>query len=250
VSSLRSNTLRTLLEATNILHSHGQSSFRDRLFQAVSLLYSGMYQTFEVLDPSNGFHKVETTLQEIADLQERATELFALDHPLFPLLMSGKVEPTRLSDLVADRTFQRTNFYNEVLKPVDVRHQIAIPFVVGTEICGLTVARSGKNYSDEDMEVARILAQHIATAYASDQLLKSASNSMAEAKRFDHEHLRRRGLTRRECEVLWWVAEGKANSEIAVILNIVRRTVELHLTSVFRKLGVENRTSAIANAHR
>jgi DNA-binding CsgD family transcriptional regulator len=58
------------------------------------------------------------------------------------------------------------------------------------------------------------------------------------------------GLTVREAEVLLWVGNGKANREIAVILAMSPRTVNKHLEQIFRKLGVENRTSAAALALR
>lgn len=53
-----------------------------------------------------------------------------------------------------------------------------------------------------------------------------------------------RGLTRREGEVLGWIAAGKSNREIAEILELSPATVSKHLERVFVKLGVENRTSA------
>jgi DNA-binding CsgD family transcriptional regulator len=52
------------------------------------------------------------------------------------------------------------------------------------------------------------------------------------------------GLTRREAEVLRWVAEGKTNQEVATILNLSSLTVRTHLAHIFRKLGVETRTAA------
>jgi len=55
-------------------------------------------------------------------------------------------------------------------------------------------------------------------------------------------------LTEREAEVLLWIANGKTNREIATILTMSPRTVNKHLEQVFRKLGVENRTSAAAMA--
>lgn len=54
------------------------------------------------------------------------------------------------------------------------------------------------------------------------------------------------GLTRRELEVLAWVALGKTNSEVASILRRSPRTVQKHLEHIFEKLGVENRTAAAA----
>ena len=52
------------------------------------------------------------------------------------------------------------------------------------------------------------------------------------------------GLTRREAEVLTWVAQGKTNKEIATILGTSARTVGKQLEHVYLKLGVETRTAA------
>ena len=52
------------------------------------------------------------------------------------------------------------------------------------------------------------------------------------------------GLTLRESEVLLWLMQGKANSEIAVILDSKTKTVSKHLEHIYQKLGVENRTAA------
>jgi DNA-binding response OmpR family regulator/DNA-binding CsgD family transcriptional regulator len=56
------------------------------------------------------------------------------------------------------------------------------------------------------------------------------------------------GVTEREADVLLWIANGKTNREIGQILDMSPRTVNKHLEQVFRKLGVENRTSAAAIA--
>ena len=57
-------------------------------------------------------------------------------------------------------------------------------------------------------------------------------------------------LTSREAEVLTWLAQGKANRDIAEILSLSARTVNKHLEQVFQKLGVDNRTSAALMADR
>lgn len=51
-------------------------------------------------------------------------------------------------------------------------------------------------------------------------------------------------LTVRESEVLTWLAKGKSNAEIAIILSISPHTINAHLAQIFKKLNVENRTSA------
>src|SRR6201988_2638589 len=56
------------------------------------------------------------------------------------------------------------------------------------------------------------------------------------------------GLTRRELEGLAWVAEGKTNNDVGLILGIRAATVKKHLDHIFQKMGVETRTSAVASA--
>jgi len=56
------------------------------------------------------------------------------------------------------------------------------------------------------------------------------------------------GLTPRESEVLAWVAKGKTNAEVGVILQMSDRTVQKHLEHVYQKLGVGTRTTATVRA--
>jgi predicted ATPase/DNA-binding CsgD family transcriptional regulator len=58
------------------------------------------------------------------------------------------------------------------------------------------------------------------------------------------------GLSEREAEVLRLVAAGRTNREIAESLFISEKTVANHLTSIFAKIGVENRVEATAFAIR
>jgi DNA-binding NarL/FixJ family response regulator len=53
-------------------------------------------------------------------------------------------------------------------------------------------------------------------------------------------------ITKRESEVLYWVSYGKTSWEISQILEMSPRTVNKHLEQIFKKLGVDNRTSAAA----
>jgi DNA-binding NarL/FixJ family response regulator len=57
-------------------------------------------------------------------------------------------------------------------------------------------------------------------------------------------------LTPREAEVLGLVRAGLANKQIARRLEISERTVKAHLTSVFQRIGVSDRTQAALWAER
>jgi DNA-binding NarL/FixJ family response regulator len=52
------------------------------------------------------------------------------------------------------------------------------------------------------------------------------------------------GLTRRELEILKLVAEGHSNAALARMLWVTEQTVKFHLSNVYRKLNVTNRTEA------
>jgi DNA-binding CsgD family transcriptional regulator len=58
------------------------------------------------------------------------------------------------------------------------------------------------------------------------------------------ERLQALGISKREAEVLYWVAEGKSNQEIGGILSISPRTVGKHLEVIFRKIDVGTRLAA------
>lgn len=52
------------------------------------------------------------------------------------------------------------------------------------------------------------------------------------------------GLTPKEAESLLWVAQGKTNAEVAIILGVGEATIKKHLEHIFEKLGVEKRGAA------
>ena len=58
----------------------------------------------------------------------------------------------------------------------------------------------------------------------------------------DEAHVLR--LTPREREILRLVAEGHSNATLAKMLWVTQQTVKFHLSNVYRKLGVSNRTEA------
>lgn len=69
-------------------------------------------------------------------------------------------------------------------------------------------------------------------------------------ERADHrpEELLGLGLTKREAEVLHWIAEGKSNDSIGRILAASRRTIEKHVENILEKLSVESRVEAAMKA--
>lgn len=66
-----------------------------------------------------------------------------------------------------------------------------------------------------------------------------------ELESFSISSLQLLGLTKREAEVLFWVAKDKSNAEIAKKLGCSKGTVRKHLEHIHAKLGVQTRTAAV-----
>lgn len=86
-----------------------------------------------------------------------------------------------------------------------------------------------------------LLVRHLCEAEHCLLLLEERQQAAREPISFAQD-----GLTRREAEVLQWVAQGKTNVEIGCILDMSPQTVKKHLQHIFDKLGVETRTAAAA----
>jgi DNA-binding NarL/FixJ family response regulator len=85
-----------------------------------------------------------------------------------------------------------------------------------------------------------------AASHVVDRWVRVQFASLAEARdtpAFD------RALSSRELEVLRHAASGLANKEVAGRLSITEATVKVHLTHIFRKLGLRSRTELAAAYH-
>ncbi|MFP7479040.1 response regulator [Terribacillus saccharophilus] len=79
--------------------------------------------------------------------------------------------------------------------------------------------------------------------------LAEENNSSISSKIGEHRrplHL----LTRRECEVLQLLADGKSNRGVAEALYISEKTVKNHVSNILQKMNVNDRTQAVVTAIR
>lgn len=90
-----------------------------------------------------------------------------------------------------------------------------------------------------------------------DELLGAIRSRLERARRYREEFkvefkspkpLETLGLTPREAEILFWMAQGKTNAELGVILQISPATAKKHLENIYEKLGFENRHTAMLKA--
>lgn len=103
--------------------------------------------------------------------------------------------------------------------------------------------------SDEDRAylVELLASHHRAAAHPPPPSTGATASSSAPAVP-NLSPLRGLGLTPRECEVIFWIAQGKRDAEIAVILGASAKTVSKHVEHILEKLGAETRLAAAHTA--
>ncbi|WP_329051725.1 LuxR C-terminal-related transcriptional regulator [Amycolatopsis sp. NBC_01488] len=119
-----------------------------------------------------------------------------------------------------------------------------------TELGTLQARHGQSEKAIETLRQAVELSEHCGArplARRAAEELRSARRALTPAK--DNEH----GLTRQENRIAVMAAQGLTNREIATALHLTRRTVELHLSGAYRKLGIPGRAElggALAKSQR
>jgi len=101
-------------------------------------------------------------------------------------------------------------------------------------------------YLLKDVEPEELIRGIRAAAAGESPLAPKAASTVLDAR----VHQRSLDLTPREEEVLSLVGAGLANKLIAQRLGISEKTVKAHLTSIFQRIGVSDRTQAALWARR
>ena len=183
---------------------------------------------FTVLEAASGADGIRLALDELPDLV------------LCDIMMPGRDGYDVLQAVRANRATATT------------------PFIFLTSKGEKTDVRDGMNLGADDylvkptprMELleaieARFERQRLNDARLSEEVARMKFQPNYESPAPLIEQL---GLTPREAETLLWVAQGKSNGDIAVILGISEKTVKKAMGHIFEKLGLESRTAAALRA--
>jgi len=120
-----------------------------------------------------------------------------------------------------------------------------IPFIFLTAKGEKDDLRSGMNLGADD---------YLTKPVANNELVQAIEARLSRAQRAggqfkpdfsSAEPFVKLGLTPRASESLLWLAQGKTNSDIAVILGITESTVKKYVQEIFEKFGVETRGAVL-----
>jgi DNA-binding CsgD family transcriptional regulator len=183
--------------------------------------------------------EVYVRLGRSSEADDALARLESLTSPTFP---GEEALFERSRGIAADDSSFSAHFY----RALELHERDLFPFELArTELCfGERLRRTG------DRRAAR---EHLEAAARTFEGL----GALAWAKRTDDERratgqrLRRRGpverefLTPREAQIAEQVAQGKSNRDVAAALYLTPKTVEFHLTRIYRKLGVRSRSELV-----
>ena len=203
-----------------------------------------------------------------------AFQMYLHEHPLMPLIYpQGTSHPfkkditnfrvgkqsshedifigtaLKIHDMLTKSQFHRLGIYNEFYRKLKIEHQMVVLLSCSSRSLNKNIAvnRDRRDFTEEERLILNLLAPHITQALINVEVCEKARQTFASLKS-SRQSLKSYGLTYREEDILYWVAQGKTNAETAGILKIAPGTVKIHLEKIYQKLGVENRTAASALA--
>ncbi len=153
--------------------------------------------------------------------------------------------PYSMGDFFTKPQLRDLDIYQEVHRPLgfDDHCFVHVPSMPGPDGAKLNIFlglfRGGADFSLRDKELLAQAQLHLANA----RHLAMACTAAREVP-LSPDLLARLGFTPRECDVVYWLTQGKSNGEIAVLLHVRVDTVSRHLNNIFEQLGVENRVAA------
>lgn len=241
MNALRERDVRSALEVvydagTLTCEEPFSREFLERLSQLIPADVIVGYHEAVIGAPCRTVEVVEIPSDPLpADVQEAASHIFRQE-PFLHGRYRSEPHALKASDFMTRSRRRQTEWYASVWKPlgIDDSLRVWLPAPKGRARV-INLERSGPNFSERD----RLLLDFLRPA-----LIKMRAAAA----------LRRRQpgegspLTRRETEILGWIAEGKTTREIAAILVVSPHTVRKHIEHILEKLDVRTRSAAVARA--
>ena len=214
----------------NVTPDAGQSSLRIVLADDHALVRGGLALLIDMAAPgsevlqANSFSQVSEQLS-----QKKAVDLVLLD--LMMPGMDGEATIRALCQSSPD-------------VPVVV---ISVKEDIGSIRSMLSAGAMGyiPKTSSPDVTVSAIRLVLAGGVYVPPHILNEGPHSSSNDSALHGKVKQETDLTRRQIEVLEHIESGKSNKAIASEMGLTTGTVKMHVSAIFKKLGVANRTEAV-----
>ncbi len=177
---------------------------------------------------------------------DKAYEAHVHTHPIRNRYRESKEPgPYSISDVENLATFKAGPLYRDYFRHYGVTRMMAVyvPLTPDSHV-SLGVSRDGRDFSDDERLALALFQPHLLAAVQRELANPVPARPPGPVRAVPAGA----ELTTREAEILRWIAVGKSNPEIAIILGVSRLTVKTHVERILGKLGVENRVAAVSAA--
>jgi DNA-binding CsgD family transcriptional regulator len=241
----------------------GLDDFRRRALGVVEREFGGELVCHNELDLRTG-DSLSALSQDIGHFAELRPFFFDFieQHPSVQHHLAadgGETLAVKTSDFLDQAAWRGSGLYAEFYRPLaDVRYQLTIGQKFDDTLVFFAVSRRHRDFSEDERRLLGWLRPHFMLAYRNartqDELrtlrgeLQRAGRLAAGDDSLAGRLAERYRLSPREAEVLVEIARGKSNQAVAAALGVQVSTIKTRLESVYRKLGVRNRTAAVLHA--
>lgn len=188
-----------------------------------------------ILDPPEaGFEGIQETFS-----------LYAHQHPVIRHHSeTGDPTPRAISDFLSADELHRLELYDAVYSRMGAEDQLSfiLPSPPGI-VVGIALNRSRRGFSARDRELIELVRPHLSQAFR-DASMRESLDPLSTTR------LAELGLSEREAEVMGLLVDGHSATDVAKALTISVHTARNHIASIYSKLGVRTRASAVAKVLR
>ena len=228
--------------------------FLESLFKVEKTLFLLTSNTYKQFDPD---HYINRGIED-----KFLSQYFEYYHKLDPLPYFDTPATILTNDrLPFFKQIIQSEYFNDFLKPQSIYFEMAILLRSKNQLLGVIGLDKSKNevgFSTKDITKAQLLIPYLSEALEKTIIIKEniqnkTSDSFATStiylesgyKVTFFEPLKKLGLTRREVEIVYYLCKGYKNHKVAEKLFISEYTVINHLSSIYKKCKVHNRTSLL-----
>jgi DNA-binding CsgD family transcriptional regulator len=226
-------------------------TFRRRTLSSLAAAFGNQMVCHNEIGPSGSLSVLRPELADFEPLRQ-AFFRHAHEHPsIAHLQRTREAGAVKTSDFLPQTKWCELGLYHEFYKKLEIRYQLTIGAELpGSEFMFLAVSRKDRDFTEEERLLLTLFRPHFLRAYANAR--KNGANAAPHGSAppaIDSPSQvpqRELGLTAREAEVLFWMAQGKTNAEIAGILGLSVFTVKTYVKGIFNRLDVSTRSAAVA----
>lgn len=161
------------------------------------------------------------------------------------LMDSGKNIAYRETDIISDKQRTQTEYYKKVYAIQGWHYSLHLNLSFNEQFLGVLSffrQKDKSNFTHDDIFILDVLKDHLALRLYREN---TSGQSTINCSRLSHKYK----LTPQESTVLQYIASGKTNTEIAVILVISQSTLKKHILNIYKKTDVNSKLQLLSLIH-